>query len=119
MKPITEEQIRAIHQLAKVTNTEISDVEKMSSSEASQVINALIEKRTGGGQYCLKKNRHGKAKHNDHGSKTLAILAIKILAQQCQVHDIIAKPKRFKIQAVQLYKVFNAAKHPCFRSPEQ
>ena len=106
MKPITGRQIHAIKKLARATKTEVNNVEKLSSFEASKVIKALIEK--------MKNSRQrNDVKSNDYKSDALAGLAVKILAQRCKVGDIVGSEDRFKKRAVELYRVFSSARQAC------
>lgn len=113
MKEISEKQKNAIYKLAGATKTEVENVEGMSSFEASKVITALIEKmntlKQSGGS-----DRSGGVKaRSDYKSDALAGLAVKILAQRHDVKSIIAQKDRFKQRAVELYKVFDEARHAC------
>lgn len=110
MKPITEKQMNAIEKLAGITRTTITDVEKLSSFEASKVITALIEKMNTMKQRRNNRNADTKA---DYKSDALAGLAVKILAQRCKVDEIIGKAEKFRERAVELYKVFDSARQAC------
>jgi uncharacterized protein YgbK (DUF1537 family) len=115
MKQITERQIEAIEKLAKATKTEVN-VEGMSSFEASQTIEGLIEKlkemrkQNGFIAYSRRQNSNG------FSSDALAGLAVKILAQRHKVQDIISQRDNFKQRVKELYEVFSEARQGCLAS---
>ena len=102
MKSITEKQISAIRRLARAAKIEVRNVDKMSSFEASKVIEGLIRKL----------NLTKKVKR-DFSSDALAGLAVKILAQRCKVEWMISKENHFKKRAADLYRVFHSARQAC------
>ena len=111
MKPITEKQINTLLKLARVTKTQVNNIKEMTSFEASKLITALIEK--------MNKNKKSNdfrrdSTSNVYQSEALAGLAVKILAQRCEMQEIIGDEDRFKKKVVELYKVFSSAKKACF-----
>lgn len=107
MKPITDKQINAIEKLARVTKTEINNIEGLSSVEASKVITELAEK------FQRKHNAQRNVSQNDFVSGALAGLAIKTVSQRCKVEEIIGNEEQFKKRVVELYQVFSEARQKC------
>ena len=109
MKPITEKQIGAIKRLGKATGITLNNIEQMSSFEASQVISDLIEKM----KQLRGKRNAGRKAGNDFRSDALAGLAVKILAQRCNVQQIVSSEDKFRKRVVELYRVFSSARQAC------
>jgi len=118
MKPITEKQIEAIQKLARATRTGIPNIEQMSCVDASKVITALIEKMNKdrgnhGDENDGPRNDTKKADSRDYRSDALAGLAVKILAQRCEIEEIVGDGDRFRKRAIELFKVFSQARQAC------
>ena len=102
MKPITEKQLAAIRKLSRAAKIEVNGMEKLSSFEASKVIEGLIQKL----------NATKKPKR-DFSSDALAGLAVKILAQRSDIDDIVEEAGDFRKRVAALYKVFLTARQAC------
>jgi len=118
MKPITEKQIEAIQKLARVTKTEVGNINGMSRVDASNVITALIEKMNKdrgnpGDEKDGPRNDTKKTENHDYRSDALAGLAVKILAQRCEIEEIVGDGDRFRKRAMELFKVFDSARNAC------
>lgn len=113
MKPITEKQIDAIEKLAKATRTSVNNLEQLSCFEASKIITALIEKANKNRKNNGYRNSERKAVNSSYKSDALAGLAVKILAQRCNVQQIVSSEDKFRKRVVELYRVFSSARQAC------
>jgi hypothetical protein len=114
MKEITEKQIVAIKRMARATKTDIRNVEEMSRFEASKLITALGEKLDAmKGQTPSASPAPGGDQKRDFSSEALAGMAVKIVAQKCNVSDVLQKEDRFKKTVAEMYRVFSSARQGC------
>ena len=114
MKPITEKQIDAIEKLARATRTSVNNLEQLSCFEASKIITALIEKANKGRKNTGSRNDGRKAANSSYQSDALAGHAVKILAQRCNVQQIVSSEEKFRKRVVELFRVFSSARQACF-----
>lgn len=110
MKKITERQKEYIKKLAKNTETEIQNIETLSSFAASQTIKGLVKKAKMQNGFRQQLNSVAK---KDYSADVLAGLAVKIVAQKSSLERIKDGGQTFRSDVVELYKAFSSARRQC------